>query len=72
VEQLYALHGWRDDISLAEIVACLDARPELVALNEKAAVDRLLTHEQLMAWQMATTADELEAWRNFKANHHST
>jgi spore coat polysaccharide biosynthesis protein SpsF (cytidylyltransferase family) len=66
VEQLYALHGWRDDMTLAEIIACLDARPELVALNEQAATDRLLTHDQLMAWQMPATPNEVEAWRSFK------
>ena len=67
VQGIYAHFNWRDDITLAEIVACLDARPDLVDLNAQAD-ERLLLHSQLMAWQLETTAAEAQAWRRFRRN----
>ncbi len=61
VRCVYEQLDFRNDVTLAEIVACLDAHPEIVARNAKYA-DLLMTEQDLDAWQLPLDQATCAAW----------
>ena len=65
VRRVYAELNFRDDAALAEIVAFLDAHPEIVALNAQHSGETLMTRQELENWQMPLDEATRRAWENF-------